>query len=361
MTTAMPGEYTHPDVLRAALAGEDWAERETDPTRIDWQARQARALIPFPVIEGRPVNPCELTGRPGRNEMGLWGETPCADALVIATATTSSGSTLRWLLMVERGDGYGWAVPGGRIEDGETGVQAAIRELGEETGLFLDTSDVTRELPARYVPDPRSSDEAWAVTLPVCFSLDINPSEPNLPLVEGGDDARRARWVLAGTYSELAQSLWCEYLGTVFPAHQPMLRELLDVPGLPGGNGPQRPSLSFRGEPDGVKEALHKLEILAGLPSDDPASITATGLAAVTHALLALRETVADSTDDLASILDSGLVNISDEVSDASGAVSGVAESIEDSSWRGLLRQLTTRRRRCAAAVVSSIGGSSSR
>jgi ADP-ribose pyrophosphatase len=358
MTIMNPGEYTHPDVLRAALAGEDWAERETDPTRIDWQGRQSRALIPFLVIEGRPVNPGELTGRLGRNEMGLWGETPCADALV--TATTNEG-TLRWLLMVERGDGYGWAVPGGRIEAGEDGVRAAIRELGEETGLLLDTGDVTRVLPARYVPDPRSSDEAWAVTVPVHFGFACRVTE--LPQVAGADDARRAAWVPAQTYDELAVHLEGQYFGQAFAAHRQMLREFLDTPGLPGDDAPQRPSLSFRGEPDGVKEALRMLEILEGLPSDDHASITATGLAAVTHALLALRETVADSSDDLASILDSGLTGISDEVSDASRAVNDVAETIEDSSWRGLALQLASRvrLRRSAARVASPIGGHSSR
>src|SRR6185437_227923 len=104
---------------------------ETDPTRIDWPARQARAALPFQVIGGRPVNPCETTAvRYGRNEMGYWGETLMADALVTCTYHHT-----RYLLLVERSDGYGWAVPGGHVEPGETGLQAALRELAEETGL----------------------------------------------------------------------------------------------------------------------------------------------------------------------------------------------------------------------------------
>jgi 8-oxo-dGTP pyrophosphatase MutT (NUDIX family) len=35
-----------------------------------------------------------------------------------------------------------WALPGGRIEAGESAEQAAIRELGEEVGLVLDESSV---------------------------------------------------------------------------------------------------------------------------------------------------------------------------------------------------------------------------
>src|SRR5947208_1119375 len=55
----MTRTYTHPDVLAAAARGEQWADPETDPTRIDWAPRQAAAAIPFQVIDGRPVNPCD--------------------------------------------------------------------------------------------------------------------------------------------------------------------------------------------------------------------------------------------------------------------------------------------------------------
>jgi hypothetical protein len=58
---AVPRTYTHPDVF--ALGVElGWAEPETDPACIDWPSRQAAAAIPFEVVDGRPVNPCDLTG-----------------------------------------------------------------------------------------------------------------------------------------------------------------------------------------------------------------------------------------------------------------------------------------------------------
>ena len=187
--------YTHPDVFTLGVA-EGWAEAEADPTRIDWTERQARAAIPFDVIGGRPVNPCEKTGvTRGRNEMGFWGEQQMADALV---AVTLCGT--RYLLMIERGDGYGWAVPGGHVEPGEPAMFAAIRELAEETGLALFggetflTLETFRALAPRYVPDPRASDEAWAVTIPVRIDLGTRGT---LPAVTGGDDARRAEWVPA--------------------------------------------------------------------------------------------------------------------------------------------------------------------
>lgn len=210
--------YTHPDVFTLGPA-QGWAETETDPARIDWPARQARAAIWFKVIKGRPVNPCEKTAvRHGRNEMGFWGEQLMADALVTAVVRGT-----RHLLMVERGDGYGWAVPGGHVEAGESGVQAALRELAEETGLSADP--VITQMPPRYVPDPRASDEAWAVTIPV--HVDLGSYCAALPPVAGGDDAARAVWVPAGSYGQLAGELSRRYGGRVFAAHTGMLADFL--------------------------------------------------------------------------------------------------------------------------------------
>jgi 8-oxo-dGTP pyrophosphatase MutT (NUDIX family) len=216
-------DYTHPDVLTLGVA-EGWAEAETDPTRINWPERQARAAIPFQVINGRPVNPCETTGiRHGRSEMGYWGETLCADALVTVTYCGAP-----YLLMVEREDGYGWAVPGGHVEPGETGLDAALRELHEETALGIPSSSpLCQALPPRYVPDPRASDEAWAVTVPVHVRLPERDLTSGLPLVEGGDDARRAEWLPADCYGLLALALRDLYGGEVFAAHRDMLADFL--------------------------------------------------------------------------------------------------------------------------------------
>jgi ADP-ribose pyrophosphatase len=219
--------YTHPDVFDLGVA-EGWAEAETDPTRIDWTERQARAAIPFEVIDARPVNPCEKTGiTRGRNEMGFWGEQKMADALVTFTAYGT-----RYLLMIERGDGYGWAVPGGHVEPGESGLDAAVRELAEETSLTARPAiirltggpAIIREMPPRYVPDPRSSDEAWAVTVPVHIDLG---DRATAPAVLGGDDARRAEWIPAATYDQLRHDLARHFGGRVFAAHVAMLGDFL--------------------------------------------------------------------------------------------------------------------------------------
>lgn len=218
--------YTHPDVLVRGVA-EGWADPETDPTRIDWGERLRHAVIPFRIVDERPLNPFAPTGiRYGRNELGHWGEALAADALV--TVTESSGA--RWILMIERDDGHGWALPGGHVEPGETPVHAAVRELAEETGLRL-TDAVWRQRLPRYVPDPRVSDEAWMVTVLVSTDLSIYTRDPytrdQFPDVTGADDDAQATWVRADTYETLADHLTTSYGGTVFAAHRGLLAQFL--------------------------------------------------------------------------------------------------------------------------------------
>ena len=193
----------------------------TDPTAIDWPARQTRAAIPFEVRDGRPVNPCERTGIRGLNRVRDWGENLAADAMLTVTDETGQ----RWLLMVERRDGAGWALPGGHVDPGEDPADAAIRELAEETGVYL-PGPTWRNEPARYVPDPRASDEAWMVT--VLSRLHLGRMFCwQFPHPTAADDAARAVWLRADTYDQLCDEV-ASFAGVVFPAHVDMLRETLD-------------------------------------------------------------------------------------------------------------------------------------
>ncbi|MGW0501803.1 NUDIX domain-containing protein [Micromonospora sp. NPDC003241] len=214
--------FTHPSVLAGIAAGASWADPTMNPADIDWTTRRAAAAIPFPLVDGRPVNPYAPTGiRYGRNELGHWGEQQCADAIVTLKGPLGG----RWLLLVERADGHGWALPGGYVDPGEEPAAAAYRELAEETGLIVRRARAHVTMPARYVPDPRASDESWMVTTSV--HIDLGSGHYTLPTVTGHDDARRARWLPANDYAELTRYLADMHVGTVFPAHRNLLADIL--------------------------------------------------------------------------------------------------------------------------------------
>ncbi|MFD8533854.1 NUDIX domain-containing protein [Streptosporangium canum] len=294
-TTNPMRTYTHPEVLGNGVE-QGWADPITDPAAIDWAPRQAVAAIPFRVVDGRPVSPGAPTGiRHGRGELGHWGEQLCADAIV--TATDENGH--QWLVMVERRDGHGWALPGGKVDPGENPASAAVRELAEETGL--DLGEMHWEiLAARYVSDPRASDEAWMVTVPARVHLGAGDRE-DFPVPVGADDAVRAAWVRADTYPVLVADLAVTYGGTVFAAHEAMLRDLL------GGCRPLVEVVSFgyghapAPEADVVVDARRRFRN----PHRDPAMRELTGLdeAVRVHVLdtpgveAAVRHTVALSAD----------------------------------------------------------------
>jgi ADP-ribose pyrophosphatase len=184
-------------------------------------------------------NPYAATGRSGA--FGGWtgsdrwfGEIAMADAVVFCTF-----SGTRHLLMIRRGDGLGYALPGGKVERGETAVMAASRELAGETGLLLyETSEgefgpeITSvlapwaDLGKRHVPDPRETDDAWAVSTPIRFDLGEFHYSDGLPKVRGGDDAASAIWLPATDYATLEYYVR-EQDAEIFPAHRDLLTEVL--------------------------------------------------------------------------------------------------------------------------------------
>jgi 8-oxo-dGTP diphosphatase len=89
------------------------------------------------------------------------------------------------LLMVRRGHGPAageWAIPGGRVEAGETIAAAVLRELREETGLDGLCGDLLGWV-------EQIDDDHHLVILSFAVTC-LDPAEP-----VAGDDAAEAAWI----------------------------------------------------------------------------------------------------------------------------------------------------------------------
>ena len=208
-------EYTAPEVFAGVAQG--WADAVTNPALIDWAARQRAALIPFTVVDGRPVNPVETPEvTTGRNGLGKWGENVTGDAIVFVTV-----DDVRHVLLIRRTDNGMLALPGGFADRKEGALTTAARECAEETGLFPASLAVcTTIMPPRYQPSERASCEAWIVTRPVVFDLG---RFSQLPRIRHGDDAAEVRWEPAPTWDEMKAAIGAELL----PGHDEMIAAAL--------------------------------------------------------------------------------------------------------------------------------------
>lgn len=111
------------------------------------------------------------------------------------------------ILLVERGDMPGrglWALPGGFLNQEETMLDGAIRELREETRIKVPVPVLRGSIKASKTFDaPNRS--ARGRTITQAFYIDLGVGE--LPKVKGSDDAAKAFWV---PFNQVRQELLFE-------------------------------------------------------------------------------------------------------------------------------------------------------
>ncbi len=113
-------------------------------------------------------------------------EVPCVGAVVHDEAGR--------LLLIRRGHAPSaglWSVPGGRVEPGETGAEAVVREVAEETGL--------RVVPRSVVGRVRIPGDGVLFTVTDWLCTLAEPDQ--VPVA--GDDADDVRFVDAGALAAL--------------------------------------------------------------------------------------------------------------------------------------------------------------
>lgn len=112
---------------------------------------------------------------------------------VVALARSTDPPTV---LLVQRAKppfAGSWALPGGFVDEGERVVEAAPRELLEETGLRVEQLELlgVYDTPGR---DPRG----WTVSVVYTTTLEHEAA------VKGADDANDARWFAVDSLPDLA-------------------------------------------------------------------------------------------------------------------------------------------------------------
>jgi bifunctional NMN adenylyltransferase/nudix hydrolase len=158
-----------------------------------------------------------------RRYRATWSAAPYPPTFVTADAVVFRAGHV--LLIRRKGwPGRGlWALPGGFVEQDEFVLDAAVRELAEETALNLDPAVLRASLEATQVYDaPLRDIRGRVISHAAFFHL---PGEAGAaPHVEAADDAEAARWTpLAEVRRE-----------TMFGDHFQIIRAFATLLGEPG-------------------------------------------------------------------------------------------------------------------------------
>lgn len=118
----------------------------------------------------------------GKGNFYYWGANYTVDPIVMTNEPVPR------VLLIQRRDNGKWALPGGFIDENENPVAAGLRELEEETGLQLNSTEPTIVY-AGPVEDYRATMNAWPETIAMLWQVATADE------LVAGDDAQLATWV----------------------------------------------------------------------------------------------------------------------------------------------------------------------
>ena len=128
--------FTHDDELRRRITANVAAHHRT-AVELDARRRAAVAIVVVDSVPGSdPDDPADVGAGPLANVPGLHGTDHDLDDKMTGV---SGGAAFLLCRRAARMNSHArqWALPGGRIDSGETAEHAALRELREELGVDL--------------------------------------------------------------------------------------------------------------------------------------------------------------------------------------------------------------------------------
>lgn len=128
-----------------------------------------------------------------KNYKKAWESSPYPPIFVtVDSVVVQSGHVLLIKRRASPGKGK-WALPGGFLDQNETIIDSAIRELREETGIKVPAPVLKGSIFAREVfDDPNRSARGRTITNCIGFKL---ADSIDFPHVRGADDALKAKWI----------------------------------------------------------------------------------------------------------------------------------------------------------------------
>lgn len=157
-----------------------------------WTVHGERAVYESPWV-GLSLVDVEIPGERRFEHHAVRYPAPAVGSLVLDRAPAPGAEPSLLLLWRHRfiTDSWGWEVPAGRVEKGETAVQAAVRETLEETGWEpAPPVELTR-----YFPNNGSADLPFVLVRSVGARCVGAPSDPS--------ESERIEWVPLGRAREL--------------------------------------------------------------------------------------------------------------------------------------------------------------
>ena len=162
---------------------------ETD----DWQGLVPRETLPW-LTAFRSTEAFQWLRREHQviqDYRASWASAPYPPTLVTVDLLITAQDRVL-LVLRGRSPGQGlFACPGGFLDGSERLIEAAVREVEEETGLVLSSTQRNQVLPAGVFDHPARSERGRMITH--VFRLDLGDRIP--PVVLGGDDAAEALWM----------------------------------------------------------------------------------------------------------------------------------------------------------------------